>query len=370
MSGTGAGGSPHRRVVGAPRSVHDTSGYPVDPTVEQLDRYFHLDETDRRLVEVRRGDHNRLGFAVQLGTVRFLGAFLSNPTNVTPAVAAYVCGQLDLPDPGALKVYAERKSTQWEHAEQIRKAYSYRHFTDPDAQAELIAWLTARARMMADRPGVLVDLATARLLEARVLLPGPSLLERLVAGVRDAAARQLNNELAALVDTQALVRLRGLLVVDPVSRTSSLERLRRGPSSVTTGGLLGALGRLAEIERFGVAGLDLSGLPAVRVAALAANAQARGRRPCRGWRSRDRPRRCSRPLSCCKPTPPMTCLICWTGFWAGCCRAASALSNATGCAGCLPSTSPPGRCATLSRFFWTRPTTGCPESGRLLTAWG
>ncbi len=274
MSGTGAGGSPHRRVVGAPRSVHDTSGYPVDPTVEQLDRYFHLDETDRRLVEVRRGDHNRLGFAVQLGTVRFLGAFLSNPTNVTPAVAAYVCGQLDLPDPGALKVYAERKSTQWEHAEQIRKAYSYRHFTDPDAQAELIAWLTARARMMADRPGVLVDLATARLLEARVLLPGPSLLERLVAGVRDAAARQLNNELAALVDTQALVRLRGLLVVDPVSRTSSLERLRRGPSSVTTGGLLGALDRLAEIERLGVAGLDLSGLPAVRVAALAANAQA------------------------------------------------------------------------------------------------
>jgi len=74
---------------------------------------------------------------------------------------------------------------------------------------------------------------------------------------------------AAAPDAAQRLRLHRLLDLADGERTSTLERLRRGPTSVTAAGLLGALHRPEEIRALGVGDLDPSFVPPGRLDALA-----------------------------------------------------------------------------------------------------
>jgi len=103
----------------------------------EFERFFFLDSADLALVAKRRGGHHRLGFAVQLGTVRFLGLFLSDPLQVPWSVVDDLAVQLGVVGASVVKRYTERKKTAYEHAWEISRVYGYRDFTDGAAVAGL-----------------------------------------------------------------------------------------------------------------------------------------------------------------------------------------------------------------------------------------
>jgi hypothetical protein len=141
---------------------------------------FHLDAVGLELVGSMRGAHNRVGFAVQLGTVRFLGTFLDDPS---------------------LDAYRANRQ-RWRHVVMIRERYGFRDLeNEAPAGFRLTRWLYALCWTGDDRPGLLFDRATTWLLANKILLPGITTLERLVGRVRHRATVRLWRRLArALTD--------------------------------------------------------------------------------------------------------------------------------------------------------------------------
>ena len=98
----------------------------VAPSRAELERCFLLDDVDRSLVMRRRGDANRLGFALQVGVVRLLGTFLTD-LNTVPVVAVdYVAEDLGITDRSCLRGYAAREKTRLEHEWEIARVYGFR----------------------------------------------------------------------------------------------------------------------------------------------------------------------------------------------------------------------------------------------------
>ncbi len=242
--------------------------YAGDPAPEQLARYFHLDDADRAFVACRRGAHMRLGFAVQLGTVRFLGTFLEQPADVPAQVVAFMAGQLGFQAAGLLAEYA---GSEWRsrHPAEIRDRYDYRAFSVPFVQFRLNRWLYALCWTGSDRPSTLFDRATAWLITHKVLLPGVTTLERSIARVRARAAQRLWRQMLAGITVEQAERLEALLVLPDGRRQSPLDRLRDGPVLQSAAELSRAVARLDEV-RLLAAGLPRTDrLPRTRVLALA-----------------------------------------------------------------------------------------------------
>jgi hypothetical protein len=244
-----------------------------EPTRSELERFFFLDDEDRKLIAKRRGDHNRLGFALQMCTVRYIGLFLEDPLAVPWPVVEHLAAQLEIGDASQIKRYTERQMTAYEHAWEIREAYGYHLYEDHGQGRKFRSFLHGRAwTAHAEGPRALFDHSVGWLRRNRVLLPGVSVLAREVAEVRRIAEERLHATVAKKV-RRADAALPGDLVATLKTpegrRYSELERMRRPPTRTTGTAMKGALQRVEDIAAFQVGRVKLDKIPPNRLSAPA-----------------------------------------------------------------------------------------------------
>ena len=243
-----------------------------DPTPEQLARHFVLTPGDLAVMVDLRHDHTRLGFALQLCSLRFLGTFLIEPLEVPALVVRTLCDQLGLQGTQNLPRYLERRATRFEHQLIIRDHLQYRDFVGA-ALLDYLRWLHARVRVGDERPTLLFDLSITYLNTQRVILPGATTLARVIVKFREQAAQQLYVQLERRLSDAQKAALERYLVVPEGERRTPYERLRFPPSNTSHLGLNTALERILSICEVGVSDVNVADLPAVRMAALSRHAE-------------------------------------------------------------------------------------------------
>jgi uncharacterized protein DUF4158 len=185
-----------------PARPQDYGQFTRDLSPDELAGCFCFSDDDQRQIARRRGDTNRLGLAVQLGTVRYLGRFLENPAAVPARVVAWVAREIGLAGSVDLAGYGEGE-WRWSHQAEIRRLYGYRPFSSDGVEPELVEWLRARAWVTAESSRVLFARASELLVDRRILLPGWSTLWRLVGAARESADERGWTMLAATFDRRA-----------------------------------------------------------------------------------------------------------------------------------------------------------------------
>jgi len=155
-------------------------GYPNDAERRRLERFpdriavedlracFALSDRDRVLIFDQRGPENRLGLAVSLCALRFLGFVPDDIASVADEALVFVAVQVDAA-PHELLAYGARAQTRSDHVQLTMTHLDWRRADDRERE-RLAVWLTERA-VEHDSPAALIDLAGEHLRARRVLRP-------------------------------------------------------------------------------------------------------------------------------------------------------------------------------------------------------
>ncbi|MCC3357273.1 Tn3 family transposase [Bacillus sp. REN16] len=93
-----------------------------------LGTYFTFSKRDLEIVNKRRRDENRLGFAVQLAVLRYPGWPYTHIKSIPDSVLQYISKQIGA-SPSSLSHYPQRENTLWDHLKEIRSEYDLVTFT-------------------------------------------------------------------------------------------------------------------------------------------------------------------------------------------------------------------------------------------------
>jgi hypothetical protein len=207
----------------------------------ELIRHYTLSATDLAIIRQHRGAANRLGYAVQLCSMRHPGVALGTREKPFFPLLKIVAAQLKVPVE-RWSEYGVRAETRREHALELQtlfgfKAFTMRHYREGVQSLEDVAWQTDKGIVLAS---ALVD----EYRRQQVLLPTLNNIERICAEAITGANRRIYAALAGSLTEVHRVQFDALLKLKDDRNTTMLGWLRQSPARPNSRHMLEHIDRL------------------------------------------------------------------------------------------------------------------------------
>ena len=215
-------------------------------------RDWTLSEADKKEVN-RYRTHSRLFIAIQLCALRLYGRFLVEVNDLSPRIVSYLSHQLELPP--SLTINTPGRDATF--SEQRKNILTYLGFSkyDDAAQTSLEKWLTKQAEQGC-LPDELFLRAAQHLLNAKVILPGSSILERLIISVCSDVHERLFESLYRQLSEKVRLAIDELLVTIPGDQRSLFYLLKEYPPSATITSIQSYLERYRSLDGTGIDAIE------------------------------------------------------------------------------------------------------------------
>lgn len=242
---------PHRH-QSRPMSIH------VSYSREQLVQQVALTAEDMQQVWLCRRDHNRLGFAYQVGFVRLLNRFpQQEPFEVIEELLVYMSVQVELPA-ALIMAYQQRRQTVSEHQQRILDYLNLHRFSERD-RGQLEHFVFEEASRL-EQTAALQARVKAFLIAQGILQPADSTLTRLIIEQRQRAREFIHDRIAVALPAAMTRVLDELLIIPAGKQVSALQRITANPRNPSPEAMLALVHKLQTIEATGVLQVDLSWL--------------------------------------------------------------------------------------------------------------
>jgi TnpA family transposase len=214
-------------------------------TRDEVIRHYTFSEPDLSMISQRRGDHNRLGFAVQLCYLRYPGFALPTDAEPPEPLLAFVCKQLRV-EPDVWPQYAQRPETRREHLAELQAWLNLTPFSIADYQR--FVHQLAELAQQADRGIVLAEALAEMVRQQRIIAPAVDVIERVCGEALTLGTRRVYEALTGALTDDHRRALDQLLAVREGTKGSGLIWLRQPPGPPKPKHMLAHLERLKTIR--------------------------------------------------------------------------------------------------------------------------